>query len=839
MRTLKTIVTISVISVFFSCLTKQKISSELTYKMRIKVDSSQNITPVCFFEINLEQDQHLYEGDWKIYFNSFKKPAIAPTDSMNFGMVHVNGDIHYIYPKAQFKNKKKGNLLTIPIAQAYLKNVSDFPVGFYLVEGKSAEKYIRMINSDPLYEQTLLPENKLAEEIYEANQRLSQVDSSKLTPILPTPKYAKVTQDSFILDKNTLIIADNNYQQSARFLAKEILKHTGLELEISNNFQKKGIQLKNWNLKDESYQLNIRDTGIEINAGSLSGMFYGIQSLKSLILYNVKDKKAILRGMEIEDEPRFSHRALMVDVARTFQSKEKLLNVIDKMSDYKINILHLHFNDDEGWRIEIDGLPELTKFSGRRGHQGPDSTYLPPSHGSGPEIDSKLGSGYYTKKDFIEILKYANERHVKVVPEIETPGHARAAIKAMEYRYHQYKDKDLKKAEEFLLSDLRDQSKYRTVQGWNDDAINAAMPSSYNFINKVVAELVNMYKEAGVPLTSIHMGGDEVPAGVWEDSKVVKDFIAKNPDVQKPDDLWVYFYSQVNLILKKYNIKMSGWEEIGMKRIDVNGKKKMEIVPELNKNEYLLDVWNNIYGTGSEDLAYRLANQGFKVVLSNVTHMYFDLASNRSFYEPGMFWGGYINVEKPYYFTPENYYKTFLFDDTDHPINPGAFNNKVKLTEQGMKNIVGLQCAIWGETLIAPENFDHMVYPKLIGFAERAWAPQTKWAKITDPALFKAQYNREWNYFTNVLNSELRKFDKYYPEINYRISSPGIKIENGTLIVNTDRRDLEVYYTSNDDTPTIKHDKYTKPITEKGVYKFKAFNPASGRSSKMIIVKFD
>src|SRR5690606_21726732 len=114
----------------------------------------------------------------------------------------------------------------------------------------------------------------------------------------------------------------------------------------------------------------------------------------------------------------------------------------------------------------------------------------------------------------------------------------------------------------------------------------------------------------------------------------------------------------VNDILKKHNLFMSGWEEIGMKRVDVNGKKKMEIVPELAKNNFQLDVWNNVYGTGAEDLAYRLANAGFKVILSNVTHLYLDMAANKSFYEPGMFWGGYIDVEKPYYFVPYNYYKT-------------------------------------------------------------------------------------------------------------------------------------------------------------------------------------
>src|SRR5690606_555686 len=171
---------------------------------------------------------------------------------------------------------------------------------------------------------------------------------------------------------------------------------------------------------------------------------------------------------------------------------------------------------------------------------------------------------------------------------------------------------------------------------------------------------------------------------------------------------------------------------------DVNGKKKMQIVPELKENNYLLDVWNNVYGTGAEDLAYRLANQGFQVVLSTVTHLYLDMAANSSFYEPGMFWGGYVDEEKPFYFIPENYFKTFYYDDMNNPIPPASFKDKVKPTPLGLQNINGLQAAMWSETLTEKESFDYMVFSKLIAFAERAWSPSPGWTKIENVDAFES-----------------------------------------------------------------------------------------------------
>src|SRR5690606_22781307 len=149
-------------------------------------------------------------------------------------------------------------------------------------------------------------------------------------------------------------------------------------------------------------QLKIDNQRIELFAGSTVGMFYAVQSLKSIILNNFekKDTRISLKGIDIEDEPRFAHRAIMLDVVRNFQSKERILNVLDHMATYKLNVLHFHLNDDEGWRLEIPGLPELTEIASVRGHLLESNTHLPASHGSGPKTGTLPGSGHYSKKDF-------------------------------------------------------------------------------------------------------------------------------------------------------------------------------------------------------------------------------------------------------------------------------------------------------------------------------------------------------------------------------------------------------------------------------------------------------
>ncbi len=212
-------------------------------------------------------------------------------------------------------------------------------------------------------------------------------------------------------------------------------------------------------------------------------------------------------------------------------------------------------------------------------------------------------------------------------------------------------------AEKYLLRDLEDQSVYRSVQGWNDNVINVAVPSVYNFVERVVDDVVGMYKEADAPLQRIHFGGDEVPAGVWEKSPAYHALKKNHPEIESTDDLWYYFYGKVNGILKQRGLTLYGWEEIGMRKTTLDGGPRYIPNPDFVNEKFQVDVWNNVLGWGAEDLAYRLANSGYKVVLSCVTHLYFDMAYYKSFEEPGYYWGAFVDINKPYDFIPFDYFK--------------------------------------------------------------------------------------------------------------------------------------------------------------------------------------
>ena len=223
-----------------------------------------------------------------------------------------------------------------------------------------------------------------------------------------------------------------------------------------------------------------------------------------------------LEAMSIQDYPDLLYRGQMLDIARNYTTVDHLKKLIDILSSYKLNVLQFHFSDDEGWRLEIPGLEELTAIGSRRGHTTDEKDWLYPAYDGGYDpYAATSGNGYYTREEFIDLLRYAAERHVQVIPEIESPGHARAAIVAMNVRYKKYIDTDPEKAKEYLLSDLQDTSRYVSAQAYTDNVMNVALPSTYRFMEKVIQEIVAMYKEAGAPLTTIHLGGDEVAKGAW------------------------------------------------------------------------------------------------------------------------------------------------------------------------------------------------------------------------------------------------------------------------------------------------------------------------------------
>jgi len=642
---------------------------------------------------------------WKLYFNSARGIASA-TVSGNAVITKLNGDLFTIAPTASFTALQPGASATIQfVSDELVINFTDAPEGIYLVWDAQPEKGyatgdFTVLPFKPNYPGLVTPAI-----IYNQNQKIQDVPEQQLTKIFPTPASYKETTGSFNLT------TDVQFTTDAKF-SKEIL---GLEADLQTLFGKKlasksvaniiSLKYKD-GLGDEGYELSVQPTAITISATNAAGAFYGIQSLKTLIpasAYTHAEKIIEIPCVEVKDQPRFPYRALLLDVARNFQTKEQVLKLLDVMALYKLNVFHFHLSDDEGWRIELPSLPELTQIGSQRGHTLDSKNFLPASHGSGPETGKLAGSGYYTRADYIEILKYATARHIAVMPEIETPGHARASIKAMDARYRRLiAEGKQAEAVKYLLHDLNDKSVYNSVQYWNDNVIDVSLPSTYTFFETVISDIAGIYKEAGAPLSTIHFGGDEVPAHVWEQSPAYLTLKASHPEITNTGDLWYYFYGRINQLLKDKGLTLAGWEEMGLRKTVLDGKPDYVPNPDFTPYHLQTEVWNNSIGSGQEDLAYKLANAGYKVVLSSVTNLYFDMAHYKSFDEPGYYWGAFVDIDKPFSFIPYDYFKNTSVDRDGLPINKSIFIGKQRLTDYGKTNIAGLQGCLWGENIKTP-----------------------------------------------------------------------------------------------------------------------------------------
>lgn len=774
---------------------------------------------------------------WTIYFNA-GNPRELNNDSSVLILKQINGDFFSIQPGKQFKGIATGESITLDILSRDLKNYTDQSKGFYIVfDTDPNQGFPLQVENKSLGDESI-KEVALAAKYYNLNKNIWPIPLDDLPPVFPTPVEYEHKNGNFNLNTATTITYDPLFGNEAAYLAREILAVTGVEPKITTGLATtNNIELRKGEFSNqEAYQLDVDSNNIVITAAGNAGVFYGIQSLKTMFpAYAWKEKLAevMVPNVVIKDHPRFAHRAFMIDIARNFQPKEQILKLIDLLSLYKINILHFHFNDDEGWRLEIPGLPELTEVGSKRGHTTTGRDRLYPAYGSGPSTDNTSGSGHLSRADYIEILKYATTRHIMLIPELETPGHARAAIKSMDARYYKLSEagKD-EEAQKYLLRDLHDKSVYTSIQGWNDNVINPAMPSVYNFMEKVTDELIAMHKEAGAPLKTIHFGGDEVPVGVWEQSPVVADLLARDKTIGTVDELWYYYFSKVNKMLKSRNLYLSGWEEIGLQKALVDGQKKMVLDKRAVNENYHADVWNNLQG--NEDLAYKLANAGYKVVLTNVTNFYLDLAYSSSPYEPGQYWGGYVDVDKPFKFIPFNFYKNQTENERGEPITAEHFKSKDKLTAVGKSNIVGVQSPLWSEIITSKELFEHLLLPKVLGLAERAWAQDPQWAVEENTKKSEELYQKAWSIFVNQLaQRELPRLDYYAGGFNYRIPTPGLVIENKKVLANVQYIGFQIRYTADGSEPTGNSSVWTQAIPLTKEMSFRVFN-TTGRGGRTV-----
>jgi hexosaminidase len=784
---------------------------------------------------------------WQLYFNFVRSVKEGATTG-GVTAAHINGDLYKLTPAADNKGIAPGDSLRIEIvAGAWAVNFTDAPDGLYLVWDKEPAKgyslpQLEVRPSTQPKQYLRFPGDKTAlttpADVYAQNKIIKDIPAGQLPLVFPTPQEVIPGTGAYSLQSGIQINAAPAFVNEAAYLSEELKILLGAKPAAGSGG---GIALQqDTTLAAEAYTLSVTPQGITISAADGAGVFYGIQTLKSLLppaSWAGVQKAIQVPALQVKDAPRYGYRAFMLDVSRNFHSKRDVLRLLDVMSLYKLNVLHFHLTDDEGWRLEIPSLPELTQVGGRRGHGVDEKEFLMPSYGSGPDVNNEAGSGFYTRQDFIDILKYATQRHVTVIPEIETPGHARAAVKAMEARYAKLQAQGKNaEATQYLLSDLQDKSEYHSVQNWNDNVINVALPSVYAFLDKVVEELQTYYKEAGAPLEYVHMGGDEVPAGVWAKSPVVQELMQKEKSVKNTDDLWYYYYGKVYSLLKARGLKQYGWEEMGMRKTAIDGKPHYIPNPDFSNNGFMVDVWNNVMGGGAEDLAYRLANANYKVVLSGVSNMYFDMAYMKSFEEPGFYWGGFVDIDKPFYFIPENYYKNSKVDALGNPLPASAFLGKDRLTAYGAENITGIQGLLWSETVKTSDRMEYMILPKLFGLAERAWAKNPDWATEKDSARSEELYRNAWSTFVNVVGKrELVRLDHYNGGYNYRIPTPGLLASNGAVTANIQLPGFTIRYTTNGKEPDSKSKIYTGPVTDKGTLRFRAFD-TRGRGSRTVSV---
>jgi len=809
------------------------------------------------FVIVNQSDTALSSNDWALYMNRLPRD-VQEAESDLLAMRKINGDFFEIKPNTSFNSLSPGDSLTITYTSPFwATKESDAPCGLYFAFENGAtlevaENYTILPFEEP--EQFLRSKSDkvfppTAESIYAANKKIINTKDEALPPFLPTPLQYRFKKDSMALNANSaIVVLDPLLEKEANYLSGRLEAMLGVTPQLLNSDTESNnkiiLSITSKPIKGQkssAYSLEIDSKqGIRIEGTDPAGVFYGIQSLINLFppqAFSSSLQTINLREITVKDAPAFKYRGIHLDVSRNFHSKESVLELLDIMALYKLNKFHFHLTDDEGWRIEIAPLPELTSYGSQRGHTLDESEYLFPAYGSGPFNDTP-GSGYYSRDEFIEILKFADERHIEVIPEIDMPGHARAAIKAMEFRFNRLMETgDSTAAAAFLISENEDKSEYSSVQGYTDNVICVCQESTYDFLEVVVNELVSMYQAAGIKLQTVHTGGDEVPHGAWEKSEHCTTFLANSDKYQEVSDLPAYFVERFNKILQKHGIITAGWEEIALKITHgANGESK-EVNNALVDQKLMPYAWNTVVGWGSEDQAYKLANAGFQVVMCNAPNLYFDFAYNGDPREPGYYWGGMVDTRQVYKLAPYNLFLTTEFDIMGNPVKPSTLTDgRTFLTKEGEKNILGIQGQLWSETVKSKEMLNYYFFPKLIGLAQRAWEGQPKWLNDKKPAKQWEQFNENFSVFCNQLSTQvLPVLDNLNGGINYRIPAPGAIIEDGKLYASVEYPSLEIRYTTDGTEPTATSPIYTEPVSvgDNTNIILKAFNK-KGRSSLSI-----
>jgi hexosaminidase len=476
--------------------------------------------------------------------------------------------------------------------------------------------------------------------------------------IIPRPAEMSQQDGEFEVTAETRILAAPGLESKGRQLADWLESVTGLKLQVvsDSDSAENTISLKLdpalAHLGEEGYSLTVRPGGVVIRASKPAGVFYGLQSLRQLLPHEGIGRT--VRCVTIKDAPRFSWRGFMLDEARYFKGMDVVKSLLDEMALLKMNVFHWHLTDDQGWRIEIKKYPKLTEIGSRRKD----------SQVGGWNSDKFAGvphEGFYTQEEVKEIVAYAEQLHIQIVPEIEMPGHASAAIAS-------YPE----------LGTQREPIEVPTRFGKHYPCYNAADENVYRILNEILDEVVGLF-----PSEVIHIGGDEVRFDHWKQSKDIAELM-KREGLKTSADVQIYFTNRISREMEKNGRRMMGWNEI--LGDDLHGFLKdgqTRSAATLSPSA-IVHFWK-----GNPELAERAIREGHDVVNSWDAYTYLDY--------------GYQSVSVQ---------RSYSFDPVFKGLAP-EYYEKVK----------GFGCQMWGEWIPTKVDMETRVYPRIAACAEVGWTP--------------------------------------------------------------------------------------------------------------------
>lgn len=495
--------------------------------------------------------------------------------------------------------------------------------------------------------------------------------------IIPQPVSLEKKSARFVLSSQTKVAADvknADVQRVVRLFTDKVKTATGYTLATAAPAVKAnaiGFTLNKTADKaigKEGYTLDVTATGVQVTANDAAGLFYGVQTLLQLLPKEIESKTVVKKaswvipGVHITDYPRFAWRGLMFDVARHFFTKQEVKNYIDDMVKYKYNLLHLHLTDDQGWRIEIKSLPKLTEVGAWRVEKtGTFGTFTPPA-----ENEPRTYGGFYTQDDLKELVKYAADRFVNILPEVDVPGHSMSVVAAYPELSCTPGTYRVNSGEKFM------QWGDGTFSALVDNTLCPANEKVYETLDKVFTEVAQLF-----PFEYIHMGGDECAKNFWEKSDAIKALMQKE-NLKDMHEVQSYFVKRVEKIIESKGKKMLGWDEI--------------LEGGLAPNAAVMS-WRGSKG-GAE-----AAKMQHEVVMSPNNNVYIDLMQ------------GDVAIEPPVYKTVL-LTNSYAFEPVPEGVDP--------------KFIKGGQANLWTEQIYNMRHAQYMTWPRAFAVSESVWSPKEK-----------------------------------------------------------------------------------------------------------------